>query len=171
MAYLDELSAHGERVTVWPQDECGHLDLLSVLGSPRDDTLVYCCGPEPLLDAVQQACKPWPDDSLHIERFAAKAQPAEPVEGALETFEVECRQSGVTVTVGPGETIFDVVEAAGVDVLASCMEGVCGTCEAAVLEGTPDHRDSLLTEAEREAGQVMMICVSRSCSERLVLDI
>jgi ferredoxin-NADP reductase len=171
MAFLDELREHGDRVTICPQDESGHLDLQSVLGEPRDDTLVYSCGPEALLDAVQTACEPWPDGSLHIERFAAKAQASEPPPGAVETFEVECRQSGVTVTVGPGQTIFDVVESAGVDVLASCMEGVCGTCEAAVIEGKPDHRDSLLTEAEREAGQVMMICVSRSCSERLVLDI
>jgi len=171
MAFLDELRVHGERVTVWPQDERGHLPLDSVLGEPRDDTLIYCCGPEALLDAVENACRPWPEGSLHIERFAAKAQPAEPAPGALETFEVECRQSGITVTVGPDDSIYDAVEAAGVDVLASCMEGVCGTCEAAVLEGKPDHRDSLLTEAEREAGRVMMICVSRSCSERLVLDI
>jgi hypothetical protein len=40
-----------------------------------------------------------------------------------------------------------------------------------VLEGTPDHRDSVLTEAERAAGDVMMICVSRALSNRLVLDL
>jgi ferredoxin-NADP reductase len=171
MAFLDELGAYGERVTIWAQDERGLLPLDSVLGEPRDDSLVYCCGPEALLGAVETACLPWPPGSLHIERFAAKAQPAEPAPDALATFEVECRQSGITVTVGPDETIYDAVEAAGVDVLASCFEGVCGTCECTVLEGKPDHRDSLLTEAEREDAQVMMICVSRSRSERLVLDI
>jgi ferredoxin-NADP reductase len=171
MAFLDELSAYGDSVTVWPQDERGFLPVDSVLGEPRDDTLVYCCGPETLLDAVETACRPWPAGSLHTERFAAKPETAEPAPGALGTFEVECRQSGVTVTVGPDESILDAVEAAGVEVLASCMAGVCGTCETAVLEGKPKHRDSVLTQVEREAGQMMLICVSRSCSERLVLDI
>jgi ferredoxin len=55
--------------------------------------------------------------------------------------------------------------------MASCYEGVCGTCEARVLEGTPDHRDSMLTEAEQAAGEVMLVCVSRSRTERLVLDL
>jgi ferredoxin len=56
-------------------------------------------------------------------------------------------------------------------VLSSCAEGTCGTCETAVLEGEPDHRDSVLDEVEREAGGCMMICVSRACSPRLVLDL
>lgn len=169
MSFLDELGSHGDRVTVWPQDEKGMLDLGSALGTPRDDTLVYCCGPEGLLEAVESACTAWPDGSLHIERFAAKE--SEPAVGALDNFEVECARSGVTLSVGPDDSIYDVAEQAGVDVLASCMEGVCGTCEVPVLEGIPDHRDSMLTEAERAACRVMMICVSRSCSERLVLDI
>ena len=171
MAFVDDLACWGDRVTVWPQDTHGLLDLEAVLGAPREDTLVYCCGPEGLLGAVESACATWPDGSLHVERFAAKAVSAEAAAGALDSFEVVCRRSGVTVNVGPEETILDVVEDAGIDLLSSCMEGVCGTCECAVLEGTPDHRDSMLTEAEREAGQVMMICVSRSRSERLVLDV
>lgn len=171
MAFLDELSDHDGKVTIWPQDEKGLLDLDAVLGEPREDTLVYCCGPEPLLNAVEERCASWPDGSLHIERFAPKAPTEEPSPDALETFEVICQQSGVTVTVPADRSIFEVVEEAGVDVLGSCMEGVCGTCETVVIEGNPDHRDSLLTGAEREAGEVMMICVSRSCSERLVLDL
>jgi ferredoxin-NADP reductase len=170
MAFLDELVFHGDRVEVCPQEEHGLLDLKSALGSPRDDTLVYCCGPEPLLNAVEAVCAPWPGGSLHIERFAAKAL-ADPPANALETFEVVCQRSGVSVTVPPEKTIYEVVEEAGVDVLGSCLEGICGTCESAVIEGTPDHRDSVLDDAERAEAGVMMICVSRSCSERLVLDL
>jgi len=170
MAFVDDLSEHGERVTVWPQDEQGMLDLESVLGEPREDTLVYCCGPEGLLNAVEEACGPWPEDSLHIERFSAKA-PDEPSADALASFEVECQRSGVTVTVTDDNSIYDAVEEAGVDVLGSCMEGVCGTCECDVLEGEPEHRDSVLSEAERTRGDTIMICVSRSRSERLVLDL
>jgi ferredoxin len=71
----------------------------------------------------------------------------------------------------PDRSILAVVEEAGAGVLSSCAEGICGTCETAVLDGLPDHRDSVLTEEERRAGDCMMICVSRSCTERLVLDL
>jgi ferredoxin len=73
--------------------------------------------------------------------------------------------------VPPGRSILDVVDAAGVGVLSSCAEGTCGTCETGVLEGVPDHRDSVLTAEERQAGDCMMICVSRSVSPQLVLDL
>ena len=168
MAFLDTLE-HDDRVTIWPQDEKGLLDLGSVLGTPQPDTLVYCCGPGPLLDAVEQSCAPWPEGSLHVERFAAKK--VEPSEGALDSFDVECTRSAVTVTVPIGSSIFAAVESAGVDVLGSCMEGICGTCETDVLEGTPDHRDSILSKNERERGDTMMPCVSRSLSQKLVLDL
>jgi cytochrome P450/ferredoxin-NADP reductase len=171
MAFLDELSRYGDRVTVWPQDEQGMLDLDGVLGTPGEDTLVYCCGPEPLLNAVEERCAHWPPGSLRIERFAAKTISADEPSLGLASFEVVCQRSGVTVAVGPDTTIYDAVADAGVDVLASCMEGICATCECAVVDGTPDHRDSVLTDAEKEAGQRMMICVSRSQTERLVLDI
>ena len=71
----------------------------------------------------------------------------------------------------PEQSILDVVEAAGVGVLSSCAEGTCGTCETGVLDGLPDHRDSVLTADERAANDCMLICVSRSCSARLVLDL
>ncbi|NHA67181.1 cytochrome P450 [Phycicoccus flavus] len=168
MAFLDELEQYGERVTVAPQDEVGLLDLPGVLGEPRDDTSVYCCGPGPLLDAVEAATAAWPRGSLHVERFAAKPL-TEPVR--RDAFEVELRASGRTVTVGPEVSVLDAVAAAGVPTVSSCNEGTCGTCETTVLEGRPDHRDSVLEETEREAGDCMMICVSRSCTARLVLDL
>ena len=72
MAFLDELARYGDRVTVAPQDETGLLDLDTFLGSPRPDTLVYCCGPEPLLAAVEERCRAWPPRSLRVERFSAR---------------------------------------------------------------------------------------------------
>jgi ferredoxin len=145
------------------------MDLDSMLSTPQEDTLVYCCGPEGLLDAAEEKCRSWPEGSLHIERFAAKA--VKPADDALDSFDVECQRSGVTLTVSKGRSIYEVVEEAGLDVLGSCMEGVCGTCECEVIEGEPDHRDSVLSAAERKRGDVLMICVSRSRSARLVLDI
>jgi ferredoxin-NADP reductase len=168
MAFLDELAVHGDKVAVRPQDETGLLDLDSLLEQPRVGTKVYCCGPEPLLAAVEQRCTGWPKGSLHVERFAAKPL-TEPVR--RESFEVHLAQSALTVTVPPDRSILSVVEEAGVGVLSSCAEGTCGTCETPVLEGVPDHRDSVLNEEQRQAGDCMMICVSRACTPHLVLDL
>jgi ferredoxin-NADP reductase len=170
MAFLDELAAYGDRVTIWPDEERGLLPLDDILAAPAEGVLVYCCGPEPLLVAIEQGCAPWPSGALHLERFSAKPQP-ETAAGADTEFEVVCQRSGVTVAVASEKSIIDALEEAGVSVLSSCLEGVCGTCETPVLEGTPDHRDSLLSEDEREANEYMMVCVSRSLSQRLVLDL
>ncbi|WP_431927153.1 PDR/VanB family oxidoreductase [Amycolatopsis tucumanensis] len=169
MAFREELVArYGDRVEIRPQDETGLLDLDELLGAPHDGVAVYCCGPEPLLAAVEQRCAAWPPGSLHVERFSPKAGADA---GERTTFEVELAASGRTVTVPPDKSILAAVEEAGVSVLSSCQEGTCGTCETPVLDGVPDHRDSLLTESERAANDTMMICVSRSCGPRLVLDL
>jgi ferredoxin-NADP reductase len=172
MAFAEELSgAYGDHVTVWADDENGRFfDLEPALTEPEDQTLVYCCGPEPLLSAVEQHCAHWPEGSLHIERFAAKTATEANVE-ALETFQVVCQRSGMTVEVSEGTSILEALEDADIPIMSSCLEGICGTCEATVLEGTPDHRDSMLTEAERTSGNKVLTCVSRSCSEKLVLDL
>ncbi|QIY65517.1 2Fe-2S iron-sulfur cluster-binding protein [Streptomyces sp. RPA4-2] len=164
MAFVRELSRYGDRVTIAPQDECGLLDLDSVLSGVPGGTLVYCCGPGPLLDAVEERC---PSGLLHVERFRPKAQ--EPA--GDDEFEVVLSRSGRTLTVPADASVLDTVRGAGVEVLFSCTEGTCGTCETDVLEGTPDHRDSVLTDAERAAGETMLICVSRCRGKRLVLDL
>ncbi|MFJ6596212.1 PDR/VanB family oxidoreductase [Streptomyces violaceusniger] len=167
MAFLDELAGYGEAVTVHPQDRHGLLDIDDYLGDPDPETLVYCCGPEPLLAAVEERCRAWPDRALQVERFQAKAQGV-PSRGA---FEVVLDRSGITVQVAPERSVLDAVREAGVAALSSCAEGICGTCETEVLDGEPDHRDSVLSAEERESDEIMMICVSRSRGPRLVLDL
>ncbi|MEV2216760.1 PDR/VanB family oxidoreductase [Streptomyces sp. NPDC050997] len=164
MAFTEELGRYGDRVTIAPQDESGLLDLASVLADVSEGTLVYCCGPEALLDAVEERC---PAGSLHVERFQPKAQ----VLVQNTEFEVELARSGRTLSVPADVSVLDAVRLAGVEVLFSCTEGTCGTCETDVLEGTPDHRDSVLSDEEREAGETMLICVSRCRGKRLVLDL
>ncbi|MFG3295928.1 PDR/VanB family oxidoreductase [Streptomyces sp. NPDC048179] len=165
MAFTGELAGYGDgRVTVAPQDETGLLDLGAVLDDVPEGTLVYCCGPGPLLDAVEARC---PAGVLRVERFQPKERPA----GEERQFEVVLAQSGRTLTVAPGVSVLETVRGAGVEVLYSCTEGTCGTCETDVLEGEPEHRDSVLTEEERAAGETMLICVSRCRGERLVLDL
>jgi len=169
MAFLDELAVHGDRVEVVPEDERGRLDLDAALGVSGSGTLVYCCGPEALLAAVEERCAAWPAGSLHVERFAAR--PQEPGTAPGSSFEVRLERSGLTLTVPPDRSILEVCQEAGLDMPASCREGICGTCETAVLDGAPDHRDSVLSDEERESGEMMMLCVSRSRSARLVLDL
>ena len=167
MAFLDRLSVYDALVQLVPDDRDGLIDLNALLGEPLDDTLVYACGPEGLLAAAEERCSSWPLRSLHVERFAAKVQDV----GEDSAFEVVCLASEQTVEVTPGVSIVDALEEVDIWIPSACREGICGTCETAVIEGTPDHRDSLLTDEERAAGKVMMTCVSRALSSRLVLDV
>lgn len=168
MAFAKELEEFGDRVHLVPEDEQGRLDLAAILAEPRDDTLVYSCGPEPLLAAMEERCGSWPTGALHLERFTAKATEAPAEESS---FELMLQRSGKTLTVPADKSVFEVVREAGVSVLGSCLEGICGTCETEVVDGDVDHRDSILDEEERESNEVMMICVSRCTSARLVLDL
>ncbi|SKB08915.1 PDR/VanB family oxidoreductase [Aeromicrobium choanae] len=167
MAFLDELAPYGDRVMARPQDEFGHLDL-SEYAEPVEGTKIYSCGPEPLLAAIESATSAWPTGTVRFERFAAVEQ-APPVRSG--PFTVELARSGKTITVTPSESVLQAVAEAGSPVLASCSMGVCGTCEVGVLAGVPDHRDSLLSDAERAENDRMFVCVSRAVTERLVLDL
>lgn len=171
MAFIDQLRAYGDRVTLLPGNDVALMSaaLDERIGTPQSDTLVYTCGPEGLLGAVEARCASWPAGSLHLERFAAKA-----TEGTVDTeFEVELARTGITITVPAGRSIFDAAQDHGVSVLGSCHEGVCGTCETVILgfDGEVDHRDSVLNDEEKSSNETMMICVSRCTSGRLTLDL
>lgn len=169
MAFLDELGRYGDRVEVAPQDERGLLDLAGFVDSSGPGTLVYGCGPEPMLAALEQVCAPRRPDLLHVERFQPQDLGAEA--GEMQEFEVVLARTGRVLRIPAGTSILDVLEAEGLTLAWSCREGTCGTCETAVLAGTPDHRDAVLTAEERESGAMMMICVSRARSESLTLDL
>ncbi|MGW7066726.1 PDR/VanB family oxidoreductase [Streptomyces sp. NPDC054855] len=170
MAFREHLTdTYGGRVHLRPQDEYGLLDLDTWLNRPEPGTKVYCCGPAPLLSAVQDACRAaWPPHTLRTERFTATAL-TEPVRQT--SFEVELRRTGTTVTVTPDVSVLHAVREAGAEVLSSCEQGSCGTCLVPVLAGTPDHRDAVLDDHERAAGDCLLPCVSRSLSDHLVLDL
>jgi ferredoxin-NADP reductase len=167
MAFLDTLEGAPE-AEIAPEEEVGLLDLAAILAAPREDTLIYCCGPEPLLVAVEEAAAHWREGALQVERFKARGDLPS---GDGNAFEVVLARSGISLTIEPGQTILEAVSAAGVPVPSSCQEGTCGTCETIVLEGEPEHRDSVLTPADRAAGDCMMICCSRARTSRLVLDL
>jgi ferredoxin len=117
---------------------------------------------------VEEATAAWPQDSVRFEWFAPRSRPADETSGS---FEVVCQASGITLTVPPDKSILAVLTEAGIEHPRSCEQGICGTCEVRVLSGEVDHRDSILSSAERAANETMMTCVSRARGSRLVLDI
>jgi ferredoxin-NADP reductase len=168
MAFLGRLGAYGDRVVLWPENERDLLPVAEITAAAGPDGLVYCCGPGPLLDAVEKACAA-AGATARVERF----KPREPDAGprAETAFAVLVERTGQLVPVQPDQSILDALADAGLDVPSSCREGTCASCETTVLAGEVDHRDSVLTESERQTGTTMMICVSRSHSERLTLDL
>ena len=168
MAFRDLLDPY-DQVTIWPQDECGLIEVVSEL-TASPGAAVYACGPSPLIDAVGAAVDRAGRGPLHFERFVP-VPVASGQEGApSQAFEVQLGEDGPVVQVAPDQSVLDAVLGAGADVLFSCEEGSCGSCQTRVLSCSVDHRDDLLTEEERVAGE-MLICVSRCLSDRLVLDI
>jgi ferredoxin-NADP reductase len=169
MAFVDQLDAiSGGELHVMPEDEHGLLDLDRFLGIPRPDTSVYCCGPGPLLDAVEQQCKRWPSGALHVERFAPKDLVSTGDDGE---FDVQLARAGRRLRVPADRTLLEVLEDAGFAVDNSCRAGICGTCELAVTDGIPEHNDDVLSDEERESNQVVLPCVSRSKSAVLTVDL
>ncbi|OIK29418.1 PDR/VanB family oxidoreductase [Streptomyces malaysiense] len=163
MPFLDEVrELAGDRLTLVARDEDGRPDLDALFASVAPGTAVYCCGPEGLMEAVAERV---PEGAaLHLERFA----PGAPADGDA-AFEVELRRSGRTVEVPADSTVLAAVRRELPGTVHSCEQGFCGTCRQRVLEGEVEHRDELLTDAER--ADSMLICVSRARGERLVLDL
>lgn len=169
MAFVPELlDLSGDRLTVHADDEHGSFpDLASTLAGLAPGSMVYCCGPEQLITAVEQALPEQVD--LRIERFRAP----EPAPGCDSEagFDVVCAGSNERVTVAEDMSILDALEDAGLDMPFSCREGVCGSCETKVLSGEPEHRDFVLSESEKASNSTMLVCVSRARSGELVLDL
>jgi ferredoxin-NADP reductase len=171
MAFLDALSAlGGGELRIVPQDEAGLPDLASAFAALPAGAAAYCCGPSAMLDAALAVGeRTRPDIPVRLERFVAP--PASADLSADQGFEVELARSGISLIVPPGVSVLDAVRAAIPGVMSSCEQGICSACETAVLDGVPDHRDSVLTAKERAANNYMMICVSRALTPRLVLDL
>jgi vanillate O-demethylase ferredoxin subunit len=142
--------------------------LTARLAPLQPDSHIYACGPAPFMQAVRDAVAAYPGPVLHLEYFVADQAPATTAAGS---FVVRLAKSGGSVTVGADQSIVDALRAAGVEIETSCEQGLCGTCLTTVLAGRPDHCDMLLSEDEKQAGDRMLPCVSRSHDPELVLDL
>lgn len=167
MAFAEQLTQEfSDRIRLVPAEERGMLDLESILEDEHPGRRVYCCGPEPLIAAVEERMVGHENEMLHVERFTAND-----ADTSGDAFDVEVASSGRSVHVEEGQSIIDALADAGIEVDFSCREGTCGTCETGVLGGVPDHRDVVLDDDERAENDVMMICVGRCERGPLVLDL
>ena len=167
MAWLEKLqSTFGSTFQAHP-DDAAPLDLNAFLTTISDHSL-YICGPKGMIDAARIAAEAVgiAPEYIHVELFTTAAP-----ETGDTAFEIEVSSTGQVVTVRADQTIVDALEEAGLDPMYDCQRGDCGICQTDVVSGTPDHRDVVLSQAERDSGKVMQICVSRAFSDRLVLDL
>lgn len=173
VAFLEQLqSTHGDRLRLYISDEGCRNNFDVLFASLPTSTHVYACGPNRMLEALQTALNvnALPEDILHVEHFSNDTPKLDP---AKETaFDVELKNSGLTLTVPNDRTLLDVLRAKNIDIQSDCEEGLCGACEVGVIEGMIDHRDSILSPAERRQNHRIMACCSRARSgEKLVLDL
>lgn len=166
--FLAEIRTLGGEISLHSSEAGTRLDAAKRFSTVEKDAVVYCCGPESLMTAVEEATKDWPEGTVHFEWFAPRSRTSDQPDGS---FEVVCQASGITVTVPADKSILEVLGENGIEVPRSCEQGVCGTCELRVISGEVDHRDSILSSSERAASATMMVCVSRAKGPRLVLDV
>jgi ferredoxin-NADP reductase len=170
-AFRAELAALSPAAEFVPEDVSGRPDLARALDQCPEGTAVYCCGPEPMIAAVERLVSELRGRvALYVERFASSgsAEAVRPGDGA---FELVLKQSGHTLIVPADRTALEVVREAVPGHPYSCLAGECGSCEVRVLEGVVDHRDEVLSDSERAENSAMMLCVSRAGSSRLVVDL
>ncbi|VTU13187.1 Phenoxybenzoate dioxygenase subunit beta [Variovorax sp. SRS16] len=170
-AFSKDFEALGRRhaacVHLHFDDERGLLDIRKLVSeNVGAGTHVYCCGPTPMLQAFEAACSHLPPECVHVEYFKAKDAPI-----TADGLELVLAKSQKTLRVGHGKTVLDAILEAGIDVPYSCMEGICGSCEVPVLDGVPDHHDSVLSAKQKASNSTMLICCSGAKSSRLVLDL
>ena len=161
MVFLTRLSReHGGNLSVYPSDTGQRCDLAGLVSSLPEAAQIYACGPDRLITALEDLTADLPEGTLHFEHFSSQGNGLDP---ETETpFEVELADSGLTIRVAADMTLLEALNTAGIDVASDCCEGLCGSCEVAVIEGEIDHRDKVLTRSERGGNTRMMACCSRS---------
>jgi ferredoxin-NADP reductase len=164
VAFRPELEALGDRVRIHVSREAGRLDLAGLLSETAAGTAIYACGPAGFTDAlVALSGRLPPGARLHTERFEPKRREHRP----NEPFTVVCARSDTVVEVPAGSTMLHALQGAGLPVEGSCLRGVCGSCAVTVLDGRPEHRDSLTVDDD---SAVIYPCVSRALTPTLTVD-
>ena len=161
MAMREKLmSDHAGQLKMYSKSDGERLSLTVITRDVSEGKQIYACGPERLLDELASIGADWPDNTLHMERFSSQNPALNPDDE--HKFNVRLKDSDITVRVEADQTILDALLSVGIDAPHDCKEGICGTCEVAVLDGEIDHRDHVLTNQEKSSQDRMMTCCSRA---------
>ncbi|PIE07148.1 MAG: cytochrome [Rhodobacterales bacterium] len=160
MAFLHRLARDHAAAHIYPSNENTRVDLAALVAALPAGGQIYSCGPQRLLDALEDLTADMPEGTFHFEHFSAKDTALDPEKETA--FEVELVDSGMSLQVANDTTLLDALLAAGIDIACDCREGLCGSCEVTVVDGEIDHRDVVLTRAERAENKRMMSCCSRA---------
>ena len=160
------------RVQLHFKDEGRRADLPSLVSNPAAGMHLYTCGAPRYMDAVFEAAaaRGWPEDALHREYFSVPEAP----DWVNHPFTLLLARSGRTLQVPAGQSATEVLADAGIAVVTKCSDGLCGTCATAYDAAASDaiqHRDFVLSSAER--AQRVILCCSRTEQPggRIVLDL
>ena len=169
LGFLDDMKAAPwfDRVRLHVSGEGGRADLVSIFtGAGRDDQ-VYVCGPEGYMEAVASAAGQAgiTEGNLHREYFAVPEQP----DYENFPFELLLARSGARVGVGAGQSAADALVEKGYHVDLKCSDGLCGVCRCGVLSGEVEHRDFVLSNAQRR--DAIILCQSRAAKKNGVVEI
>lgn len=170
MAFVGDLrELLGEYLHVHEDEKAGSpLDLEGLLDSCGAHDQRYVCGPKAMLDAVlaKTQVRGWTRERAQFEVFNAATTSNED-----RAFEIVLAQTDKTLTVAADKTILQCLIENGLDPLYDCVRGECGVCAVTVIEGEIDHRDYVLSDREKAAGNIIQTCISRCRGRRLVLDL
>ncbi|TXH19044.1 MAG: cytochrome P450 [Gammaproteobacteria bacterium] len=170
MAFVDRVSRdHADAAEIFVGEDGRRMDLSAELRQFPDEGRIYACGPDRLLAALHELGAKGPPGWLTTESFSGTDTALDPARE--HAFTVHLADSGRDITVAADKTVLDALAEAGIDMPCDCREGLCGSCEATVIEGGIDHRDKVLSPAERTGGTRMMTCCSRAQGDRLVLGL
>ncbi len=168
-AFADELRRvpWADKVTLHISDEGTRADLDQVLSEPGTDWHVYTCGPDAYMNAVLEAAERqgFPEEARHLEYFSVPEVP----DYVNHPFKLKLARSGRVLEIPAEKSATDVMLEAGVPIDVKCSDGLCGVCKCRVISGEVEHRDFVLSAAQRESE--IILCQSRAAEPDGIVEI
>ena len=166
--FIEEMQAApwADRLHIHISDEGTRADLGALLGGYGEGDHVYTCGPDAYMQSVMDAASAFPEDAKHLEYFAVPEAP----DYENHPFTIKLARDGRTLEVPEDKSAAEVMQEAGLKIDIKCSDGICGVCKCGVLEGDVEHRDFVLSKAQKETSFIS--CQSRAAEPGgiLVLD-
>ncbi|MEM8948855.1 MAG: reductive dehalogenase [Pseudomonadota bacterium] len=169
MGFLDDLDRvpWADRVTLHISNEGTRADIAAILQDPPEGAHVYTCGAEAYMDAVISAAETAgvPEDNQHLEYFSVPEAP----DYENHDFTLRLTKSGRDILIPADQNAADVLLANGVPVDIKCSDGLCGVCKCRLVAGEVEHRDFVLSKAERRTA--IITCQSRAAEPGGIIEI